>query len=101
MAGRHRNSHHRESSQCDGRRAARAPALSTGGRFPVRAGPTVFRRKQMNRIILPFWLILLAETARLEAHAFLKHPQPGVGSRVQTSPREVGIRFPENVEPAF
>jgi methionine-rich copper-binding protein CopC len=55
----------------------------------------------MKRIILTFLLILLAESARLEAHAFLKDAQPGVGSSVQTSPSEVRIRFTENVEPAF
>jgi copper resistance protein C len=52
----------------------------------------------MKRII--FFLILLAGSARLEAHAFLKHADPGVGSTVQTSPREVQIRFTENIEPA-
>jgi methionine-rich copper-binding protein CopC len=55
----------------------------------------------MKRIILTFLLILLAESARLEAHAFLKDAQPGVGSSVQTSPSEVRIRFTENIEPAF
>jgi methionine-rich copper-binding protein CopC len=55
----------------------------------------------MKRIILTFLLILLAESARLEAHAFLKDAQPGVGSTVQTSPSEVRIRFTENIEPAF
>src|SRR4029077_16596882 len=55
----------------------------------------------MKRIIIGFFLILLAESARLEAHAFLKDAEPGVGSTVQTSPSEVRIRFTENVEPAF
>ena len=52
----------------------------------------------MKRII--FFLILVAGSARLEAHAFLKHADPGVGSSVQTSPSEVQIRFTENIEPA-
>jgi copper resistance protein C len=52
----------------------------------------------MKRII--FFLILVAGPARLEAHAFLKHADPGVGSTVQTSPSEVQIRFTENIEPA-
>jgi copper resistance protein C len=55
----------------------------------------------MKRIILSFFLIVLAGTARLEAHAFLRDAEPGVGSTVQTSPNEVKIRFTENIEPAF
>ncbi len=39
-------------------------------------------------------------SARLEAHAFLKDADPGVGSTIQTSPGEVRIRFTENIEPA-
>jgi len=38
---------------------------------------------------------------RLEAHAFLQHAEPGVGSTVQTSPSEVRIWFTESIEPAF
>jgi copper resistance protein C len=55
----------------------------------------------MKRIILSFFLIVLAGSARLEAHAFLKDAEPGVGRTVQTSPSEVRIRFTENIEPAF
>jgi copper resistance protein C len=54
----------------------------------------------MKHIILSFFLILLVGSARLEAHAFLKDAEPGVGSTVQTSPSEVRIRFTENIEPA-
>ena len=46
------------------------------------------------------FLILVAASARLEAHAFLKDANPGVGSTIQTSPSEVRIRFTENIEPA-
>ena len=53
----------------------------------------------MKRII--FFLILMVGSARLEAHAFLKHADPGVGSTVRTSPSQVRIRFTENIEPAF
>ena len=42
----------------------------------------------MKRII--FFLILVVGSARLEAHAFLKHADPGVGSTLRT----------ENIEPA-
>jgi len=55
----------------------------------------------MKRLILTFFLIVLAGSARLEAHAFLKDAEPGVGSTVQASPNEVKIRFTENIEPAF
>jgi len=54
----------------------------------------------MKRIVFIFFLIILTESARLEAHAFLKDAQPEVGSTVQTSPSEVRIRFTENIEPA-
>ena len=45
------------------------------------------------------FLILVAVSATLEAHAFLKDASPGVGSTLQTSPSEVRIRFTENIEP--
>jgi copper resistance protein C len=46
-------------------------------------------------------LIFVAGLTRLEAHAFLKDANPGVGSTIQTSPTEVQIRFTENIEPAL
>jgi methionine-rich copper-binding protein CopC len=52
------------------------------------------------KCIVIFFLILVAASARLEAHAFLKDANPGVGSTIQTSPSEVRIRFTENIEPA-
>jgi copper resistance protein C len=52
----------------------------------------------MNCMVI--FLILVAASARLEAHAFLKDANPGVGSTIQTSPSEVRIRFTENIEPA-
>jgi copper resistance protein C len=55
----------------------------------------------VKRIIIGVSLILLAESARLEAHAFLQRAEPSVGSTIQTSPSEVRIRFTENIEPAF
>jgi methionine-rich copper-binding protein CopC len=55
----------------------------------------------MKRTIVSLFLIVVAGTARVEAHAFLKDAKPGVGSTVQTSPNEVRIRFTENIEPAF
>jgi methionine-rich copper-binding protein CopC len=53
----------------------------------------------MKRIVI-FFLILVAVSARLKAHAFLKDADPGVGSTIQTSPSEVRIRFTETIEPA-
>jgi methionine-rich copper-binding protein CopC len=35
------------------------------------------------------------------AHAFLDHAEPGVGSTVQTAPRELALSFTESLEPAF
>ena len=53
----------------------------------------------MKRIVI-YFLILVAASARLKAHAFLRNADPGVGSTIQTSPSEVRIRFTENIEPA-
>jgi methionine-rich copper-binding protein CopC len=53
----------------------------------------------VKRIVI-FFLILVAASARLEAHAFLKDADPEVGSTMQTSPSEVRIGFTENIEPA-
>jgi copper resistance protein C len=55
----------------------------------------------MKRTVVGLLLIILTATARVEAHAFLNEAEPGVGSTVQTSPKEVRIRFTENIEPAF
>jgi copper resistance protein C len=43
---------------------------------------------------------LLAATAA-EAHAFLDHAEPRVGSTVPTAPRELSLSFTQNLEPAF
>jgi copper resistance protein C len=53
----------------------------------------------MKRVVILF-LILVAASTRLKAHAFLKDADPGVGSTIQRSPSEVRIRFTENIEPA-
>jgi methionine-rich copper-binding protein CopC len=55
----------------------------------------------MKRTIACLILVLLTGAVRVEAHAFLREADPGVGSTVQTSPNEVRIRFTENIEPAF
>lgn len=45
-------------------------------------------------------LMLIAGTAA-EAHAFLDHAEPRVGSTVPSAPREVALSFTQNLEPAF
>jgi copper resistance protein C len=55
----------------------------------------------MKSILFAVFLFVLAGPAWLEAHAFLKEAEPRVGSTVQISPKEVRIKFTENIEPAF
>ena len=55
----------------------------------------------MKHIILGLLLIMTADSARVEAHAFLVRPHPAVGSTVQTSPGEVRVLFTEKIEPAL
>ena len=45
-------------------------------------------------------LAVVANTAA-QAHAFLDHAEPRVGSTVQTAPREVVLYYTQNLEPAF
>ena len=52
------------------------------------------------KLLFFVFLILVAASTRLKAHAFLKDADPRVGSTIQTSPSEVRIRFTENIEPA-
>ena len=44
-------------------------------------------------------LVLLAGAAG--AHAFLEEADPRVGSTVRTAPRELTLRFTQDLEPAF
>jgi methionine-rich copper-binding protein CopC len=39
--------------------------------------------------------------ATAEAHAFLDHAVPRVGSTVPTAPRQLSLSFTQNLEPAF
>src|ERR1700722_13388175 len=39
--------------------------------------------------------------APAEAHAFLDHAVPRVGSTVPTAPRQLSLSFTQNLEPAF
>ena len=45
-------------------------------------------------------LTVVANTAA-EAHAFLDHAEPRVGSTVSTAPRELVLSYTQNLEPAF
>ena len=55
----------------------------------------------MKRAVVFFSFLVLGGVGRLEAHAFLQHAEPGVGSTVASSPNEVKIQFTEAVEPAL
>jgi methionine-rich copper-binding protein CopC len=50
--------------------------------------------------LVPLVLIALAPIAA-QAHAFLDHASPLVGSTVPTAPHEVALTFSQNLEPAF
>ena len=55
----------------------------------------------MKRVFLGVLLIVVAGSAKVEAHAFLERAEPAVGSTVQTSPGEVRVLFTEKIEPAL
>jgi methionine-rich copper-binding protein CopC len=56
--------------------------------------------KTFKRFILSTAILLF--TLRIaEAHAFLDHADPGVGSRIRTFPGAVRVWFTEKLEPAF
>ncbi len=55
----------------------------------------------MKSVILGLVLLQIANSARLEAHAFLERAEPAVGSTVKGSPGEVRILFTEKVEPSL
>src|SRR5580700_7431296 len=50
--------------------------------------------------VLPLLFIALAPVAA-QAHAFLDHASPLVGSTVPAAPHEVVLTFTQNLEPAF
>jgi copper resistance protein C len=51
-------------------------------------------------ILAPFLLVALGSISA-QAHAFLDHASPLVGSTVRTAPHEVALSFTQNLEPAF
>jgi methionine-rich copper-binding protein CopC len=46
-------------------------------------------------------LLTVMVGASAEAHAFLDHAEPRVGSSVPTAPPELSLSFTQNLEPAF
>ena len=46
-------------------------------------------------------LLVVTAGATAEAHAFLDHAEPRVGSTVPTAPRELVLSYTQNLEPAF
>lgn len=55
----------------------------------------------MKPAIFSLSFILLVGLAKVEAHAFLDHANPAVGSKVRGSPAEVKVWFTEKLEPTF
>ena len=55
----------------------------------------------MKAVVLGILLIVVVDSHRGEAHAFLERADPAVGSAVQMSPSEVRVLFSENVEPTM
>ncbi|HVH73684.1 MAG TPA: copper resistance protein CopC [Stellaceae bacterium] len=54
----------------------------------------------MIRVFLALALLALA-APRADAHAFLDHASPAVGSTVHGSPAQVQLFYTQNLEPAF
>jgi copper resistance protein C len=52
-------------------------------------------------IVIVSLLIAALGTTGAQAHAFLDHASPLVGSTVQAAPHEVTLSFTQNLEPAF
>lgn len=55
----------------------------------------------MKRVLGLLLLLVFGVVNPLEAHAFLQHAVPDVGSKLAHSPNEVRIQFTEAMEPAF
>jgi methionine-rich copper-binding protein CopC len=53
------------------------------------------------RIFVISFLLTALGAAAAQAHAFLDHASPLVGSSVATAPREVSLTFTQNLEAAF
>lgn len=54
-----------------------------------------------TRLILACLFLVGLGGALAQAHAFLDHASPRVGSTIPTAPHEVALSFTQNLEPAF
>jgi copper resistance protein C len=55
----------------------------------------------MRTLLVLLCLLAAAASSGVQAHAFLDHASPLVGSTVQTAPHEVVLTFTQNLEPSF
>ena len=55
----------------------------------------------MRTFLSLLFLFIAAASSGAQAHAFLDHASPLVGSTVQSAPHEVVLTFTQNLEPAF
>jgi methionine-rich copper-binding protein CopC len=53
------------------------------------------------RAVLVLTFVSALATTAVQAHAFLDHATPLVGSTVSTAPHELTLSFTQNLEPAF
>jgi len=53
------------------------------------------------RILLTSLLLAIFSNGAAQAHAFLDHASPLVGSTVASAPREVSLTFTQNLEASF
>ena len=58
-------------------------------------------RNHMRTVFVTLSLALTLGTSAVQAHAFLDHATPLVGSTVASAPHEVVLTFTQNLEPAF
>lgn len=52
-------------------------------------------------LIIAVVALIIADARTAHAHAMLDHASPPVGSVVPNAPRELTLRFTEDIEPAF
>jgi copper resistance protein C len=58
--------------------------------------------QQMRRLTIIVWFLFVAlGISGAQAHAFLEHASPLVGSTVPTAPHQLTLSFTQNLEPAF
>jgi copper resistance protein C len=55
----------------------------------------------MRTLLLASLLIIVSASGAAQAHAFLDHASPLVGSTVPSAPHEVTLSFTQNLEPSF